>query len=775
MSSHNDRLPPQPSVTSSGDDGDTRRLHPTLSNSATEEGRYRRLSGASSSSQQTSHNPDPSRYHQARQPINDAVTSAFNTADATSYGGFSPELLQQITSQITANVLQQLKTANLYPPPHQPPPVGSQMDTSSSAAGSPPLDRATVYTPPTPHRCSEDAGVSQASPQFPPPSSQSSSFRAPSPGVERRAVSPLSQTGHVSENEANQTRPRGPGRVATREDATILERVWGQLFTEQGEATPRLGQFLRGIATYLIEDYEPKHSLVITPTKMQRYYEDTRLANEFYPWNIIFDDRTSSISRMFREIECQHHLVQEKLNERPDTPGLTPQGFETWATLLLKAHPDQEYERLAKTALEMPISNPDEKKERFPKELSRRLFPKHGDTEIAYKLQKAMSTHCNVSFASRHSSMADSTSRTSTSTSTATVVAEDSSTKTNLKPPTDKPEHNSNNVQPSPVLSQASLERQRQPYGGTHSDGVNGDVTDEGDEGTTVSQPIERERKPYVAAPGGGKNYDNIDRPAALPEIRPGPPPQEPRLGRSSSLNAASRATDASRSGQQPISLHQRPPPPAMEIPESRHHRSNTTYHKDPPQSGRNRSPSMNKESGASSHTRRTDPDVSYMSSSHHSDHHDDTRRYREYEAGRERLANDRYDAARMSAYDPRERDRDRDGRPRMQSVSNAGLGFVDSPRSPTLRTTGGTSLYSSSLPTAGGEEEYYLNRMHTGGAPPSYNGHSPPSSISTGFQPPPPPPPPMIRESSSTSRDSGYPSYPINPGYPPTSYREVR
>ena len=102
---------------------------------------------------------------------------------------------------------------------------------------------------------------------------------------------------------------------------------------------------------------------------MQRYYEETKLGNEIYPWQVIFDDRTSSISRMFREVEAQHHLAQPlgKDGERPDIPGLTPKGFETWAILLIKAHPDLEFERLAKTALDMPISNPDDKKEALPK------------------------------------------------------------------------------------------------------------------------------------------------------------------------------------------------------------------------------------------------------------------------------------------------------------------------------------------------------------------------------------------------------------------------
>lgn len=29
-----------------------------------------------------------------------------------------------------------------------------------------------------------------------------------------------------------------------------------------------------------IEDYEPRHSIVITPTKMARYYEKVRVVNE---------------------------------------------------------------------------------------------------------------------------------------------------------------------------------------------------------------------------------------------------------------------------------------------------------------------------------------------------------------------------------------------------------------------------------------------------------------------------------------------------------------
>lgn len=768
MASHSEHPPPHHRLSSftESDESDTRRLHPPTSHTMPQEGRSPpRPSGGFSIPQHGTQSIESSRYHQARQPINEAVASAFNNADAASTASFSPELLQQITSQITANVLQQLKASSLPLPSQQPSVSGPHMDTSSSTAGSPPLDRATVYTPPSPHRYSDDTGVSQPSPQFPPPSSQSS-FRAPSPPVDRRAVSPLSQPGHASasESEATQSRPKGPKRMSTGGDVTIVERVWGQLFTEQGKATPRLGQFLRGIAIHLIEDYEPKQSLVITPAKMQRYYEETKQPTELYPWKVIFDDRTSSISRMFREIDCQHHLVQEKLNERPDLPGLTPQGFETWATLLLKAHPDQEYARLAKTALDMPISNPDEKKERFPKELSRRLFPTHGDTEIAYKLQKIMSTHCNVNFTSRHGGTTDSQPRTSN----ASVVSDDASVKTAIRPGPEKQEPASNAAPASLSSSQASLERERQPYGSTQSEKGHGDEV-ENTEDVATPQPIERERKPYVAAPGQGKNYDNLDKPATITA-------QTSRLGRSNSVSAANRPTvEGSRSSHPPVAVHQKAPPAPMDIPESRTRQSNSSYPRDPTRPGRNRSPSINKENGVS-YARRTEPDLSYMSSSHHSD---DGRRYKDYEAGRERLVNDRYDAARMSAYDPRERERerererDRDGRPRMQSVSNAGLGFVDGPLSPNLRTSAGPPLYSNSVPT-GVEEEYYLNRVPTGGASGHYNGHATSGSISTGFQPPPPPGP--TRDApGAASRDPGHSSYAAGAMYPPSSFRDVR
>ena len=84
---------------------------------------------------------------------------------------------------------------------------------------------------------------------------------------------------------------------------TTLEKAWGPLFDEKCRPTARLGQFLRGLADYIvraihtgvlpqrqidsylqIENYEPEHSTVITPSKMIKYYEKQKLGNELYPW-----------------------------------------------------------------------------------------------------------------------------------------------------------------------------------------------------------------------------------------------------------------------------------------------------------------------------------------------------------------------------------------------------------------------------------------------------------------------------------------------------------
>jgi hypothetical protein len=196
---------------------------------------------------------------------------------------------------------------------------------------------------------------------------------------------------------------------------------------------------------------------------------------------------------MYRELGCQHHLVQENLRERPNVPGLTPAGFERWTTLLIQAHPDDEYARLKKAVLEMPISNPDDKKERFPKDISRRLFPTHEDGHVRNRIQWAMIEHTRIDLPN---------------------------------PPSPEPPRTAyrdpglaraySEVSVGPDFAPASaIERERKPYGSIPNESAIDDSS------LPTPTPFERERKPYRVQPGGGRIYEDGDtnRPLLIPAV----------------------------------------------------------------------------------------------------------------------------------------------------------------------------------------------------------------------------------------------------------------
>lgn len=168
------------------------------------------------------------------------------------------------------------------------------------------------------------------------------------------------------------------------------------------------------------------------------------------------------------------------LKERPDIPGLTPKGFEKWATMMIQAHPDREYERLQKAVLNMPISNPDDKKERFPKEIPRRLFPATADIQLREETEEYIMKHCGVDLPR--------------------ITEEERELS---RPPTAK-------RSPEPAISNSgrarSYERGRPPPASASASSSSAVIDDE-DEEVTPSVSIERERKPYSAHPGGGKQY----------------------------------------------------------------------------------------------------------------------------------------------------------------------------------------------------------------------------------------------------------------------------
>lgn len=276
----------------------------------------------------------------------------------------------------------------------------------------------------------------------------------------------------------SRVRPRAPSEI----EETTLERIWQPLF-DNGNPTMRLSQFLRGLAQHLVDDFEPKSSLVVTPAKMLRFFNETKVEQEHYPWDTIFGGKmtVASISMTYRKLLCQHHLVQTQNHELPSVPGLTPQGFEWLMTCLIQAHPDTEFERLAKAVMNMPISNADNKAERFPKELSRRLLPAEGNIQAEQRLVSSLN-HEPYLVGNLKGSMS-------------------------MPPPPASA--------PPPPMPFA--ERERKPY--SQSSQYSNAIDD--DDLGQPAIPIERERKPYTGKEGAGKVYGSEDSRPGISQYKP--------------------------------------------------------------------------------------------------------------------------------------------------------------------------------------------------------------------------------------------------------------
>ncbi|KAK5175179.1 uncharacterized protein LTR77_000316 [Saxophila tyrrhenica] len=475
---------------------------------------------------------------QQRQPIKDAINHAASNVfeHSPEANQMSPEFINQLTAQVTAQVTEQV-LRNLqsaagttpkpstyanqtpYPPPPPPPPPTRQ--PRSPTQDSTDFESAR-YTPPTPDRSQHERAYASSSPE-PPLSDVGSSFSrgsrestssyraAPTPKpVERRSSKSSRRNSYLnrrqsdyddereaprrqdsmSEETAQDKARRGsyesqrsydgapgsrarPVRLPSDIEETPLEKFWQPLF-ENGNPTMRLGQFLRGLAMHIIEDYEPKGSIVITPAKMLQFLSETKIEDEQYPWDAIFGGKLLplSISKMFQKLLCQHHYVQERIDSTPSIPALTPLGFETFMTCLIQAHPDIEYERFAKAVRDMPISNADNKTERFPKELSRRLFPPTTNIQAQQRLISSLTHEPRL-------------------LSTLNVASA-------MPPPPSS----------APPNQSSFNERERMPYS---SSSQQSNAFDDDDLSGPQPVQIERERKPYTAREGAGKVYGSED------------------------------------------------------------------------------------------------------------------------------------------------------------------------------------------------------------------------------------------------------------------------
>nr|OQO18838.1 hypothetical protein B0A51_14730 [Rachicladosporium sp. CCFEE 5018] len=476
-------------------------------------------SRASSSAKPIIHQP---------QPIRDAVDQAFETNKQTLSGQLSEAFIAQVTAQVTEAVVRNLQNANLAqqssPPSQQaaipPAPTVALVPTSpvQSSTGS----FSSRFTPPSPQAARQDADsfasvspepVSEAGSTYSvrsddgkesdrdsdtprPPAADRAPLRQTEPRRRRsheRVERPSRRRDSLSDSTGTQStyrrdsqdsatsssrgeglrpRVRPAAAMAPLEEPTTLEKIWKPLF-DNGNPTVRLGQFLRGLAIHLIDDCEPKGSFVVTPEKMLRFFDETKLPVEVYPWQTIFGGAMSNeaISVVYRKLLCQHHLVQVQTHEAPSVPGLTPCGFEWFLTCLIQAHPSLEFDRLAKAVMNMPISNADDKSERFPKELSRRLLPSLPNSLAEQRIIASMAHEAALLQLRNASAMPP--------------------------PPT-----------AAPPRQQSSIpERERKPY--SRSSFSNAIDDDDLLASSSSSLPVERERKPYAGREGAGKVYDS--------------------------------------------------------------------------------------------------------------------------------------------------------------------------------------------------------------------------------------------------------------------------
>ncbi|RFU26035.1 hypothetical protein B7463_g10305, partial [Scytalidium lignicola] len=375
---------------------------------------------------------------------------------SSSHNGVTAELIAEITEKVKREIFETLKKTGSVDEALKSPPLQRTLSNKSSSTSSPPPTSHRVYTPPSPAQTPKQTS----------PTMESARLQPTSPSEKPPGV-------------------RFSNRELPRPAMSAVDQKWGRLFDSDGNHTPRLGQFVRGLANHLVWKLPPERSIVVTPLKMAAFYDRHPLDREFHQFTSIFRAQMNEqISQLYQDLGCEHHLVQDQLNSPPTVPALTPDGFCRWIIIQIKAYPDEETKRLNKILQAWPVDADGElvdgKPERLPKQLSRHLLPSKEDKNFRKLIENAINTFFeNLGTSTRrHSSI------------TSPPLSRHSSE--NHSRPMEIPQSRT-----SPTTS-ISVERERMPYAGIPL--------------SSISKPAEenireRERKPYVSQPGNGKTY----------------------------------------------------------------------------------------------------------------------------------------------------------------------------------------------------------------------------------------------------------------------------
>ncbi|KAH6622807.1 hypothetical protein F5144DRAFT_495368 [Chaetomium tenue] len=192
-----------------------------------------------------------------------------------------------------------------------------------------------------------------------------------------------------------------PGAVPdSPKELSAIDKKWGVLFDKDDVPTKRWEQVVRGIGNYLMDEFMPQNTLVVTPGKMAAFYSHHKLELEAFPFTEIFRGRQGApparLAELYQQLGCEYYLVPAEPKARPTVPGLTLAGWSRWMTLAMRAYPNEESQRLGMVVATLPINAAalfDIKPERLPKQISRHLLPERPDRQARVLLSSTLKAH----------------------------------------------------------------------------------------------------------------------------------------------------------------------------------------------------------------------------------------------------------------------------------------------------------------------------------------------------------------------------------------------
>lgn len=134
-------------------------------------------------------------------------------------------------------VLEHLKQTGTIDDQTRAPPMQRDPSNKSSSTSSPPPTARRVYTPPSPSLPTKtNAPQYTAEPMRSPPRS------------------PLEKPAGVRFSAREFSSRPTAGRTYSTTELSTIDQKWGRLFDKEGNATTRLGQFLRGLANHIVSE-----------------------------------------------------------------------------------------------------------------------------------------------------------------------------------------------------------------------------------------------------------------------------------------------------------------------------------------------------------------------------------------------------------------------------------------------------------------------------------------------------------------------------------------